>query len=427
MKNGLTLTNMSFIKSSYYNAIATGIGILTRLVVNKITALFIGPEGFAVYGQFKDFVALAISFCQLGTENGVIKYVSEQKENPEELKKIISTAFKVHLICALLLMSSVFLFKETLNRLLFENASYGNYIFISTVSVVFIALQNLFLSILNGLQILKKFVLITIFTTIITAVISVLGVYFYKLDGLILTIAINHIIVFLMTLWIILKSNHISISIFKERFSLNYFKKLLHFSAMSLSGMLSLSLSLLFIRTHIMNTSGIENAGLWDAAWRISAMYLLFLTSSFKFYMLPTFSAIDNSKLKAEIFKIWRITFPVILLITGGIYLLKDFWIPLLFSEEFITIGSILIFQLLGDIIKIHSWTLGNILMAKSQTKSFVAIQIAWAVLFSSLSYFLMNKYGLKGITMAYFFTCIVHFLLQNIAVKNILWFPKND
>lgn len=418
---------MSFLKSSYYNAFATGIGILTRLVVNKITALFIGPEGFAIYGQFKDFVALAISFCQLGTENGVIKYVSEQQSNPEELKKIISTTFRVHLITAISIITAVFIFKDFINNLLFENVYYGNFLIIISSSIFFIAFQNLILSILNGLQVLKKYVLISIFTTLLTGIVSMMGVYWFHLNGLIASIAINHVLVFLMTTIIIVKNSELQLSIFTGSFDLSYFKKLLHFSAMSLSGSISLSLTLLFIRTHITNTEGIIAAGLWDSTWRISALYLLFLTSSFKFYVLPTFAALKDKDLKPELLKIWKVTFPVIILITGGIYILKDFWIPLLFSKEFITIGSILIFQLLGDIFKIHSWTLGNILMAKSQTKSFVAIQITWAVLFSSLSYFLMNIYGLKGITIAYFFTCVVHFILQNIAVKNILWFPKTD
>ncbi|GAA4292417.1 O-antigen translocase [Aestuariibaculum suncheonense] len=415
---------MSFLKSSYYNAVATGITITTRLIVNKITALFIGPEGFAIYGQFKDFVALGISFCQLGTENGVIKHISENKSKPKELKKIISTSLKINTISSFVILALVLFFKKKISVLLFQDSLYENHIIIIGGSLFFIALHNLILSVLNGLQSLKKYIFISITSTILTSILSVISVYFYQLNGLIFSIALNHLVVFTISIMFALKKLNLKISV--TDFNLKYFKKMLNFSLMSLSGMISLSLSLLFIRTLIINTEGTNAAGIWDSVWRISALYLLFLNSSFKFYILPTFSSLRNTELKSELFKIWKITFPVILVITCSIYFSMSFWIPFLFSKEFIAISSIILFQLLGDIIKIHSWTLGNILIAKSQTKGFVLTQIIWAIIFCFLSYLLIKSQGLQGITIAYFLSYLAHFLIQNIAVKNILWFPKN-
>jgi O-antigen/teichoic acid export membrane protein len=414
---------MNFIKSSYLSAISTAISLITKLIVNKIMAVFIGPSGFAIYGQFKDFVRLTTSLSQLGTENGVVKYTAETKDNITDFKSFISTIFKIHFASALLTALGIFIFKDWLNRLLFEGNNYGLYLIIIGFSLIFISFHNLLLAVLNGLKLLKKYMFISIITTLITALISIIAINYFHLNGLIISLAVNHFIVFVISISFLLKNKILKFSILNAHFEKEYLKKLSQFSLMSLSGIISLSLSLLFIRTLIIDNLGITFAGFWDSVWRISSLYILFLTSSFKFYILPTFSTLENNiQIKKEVLQIWKITLPTIIIITGGVFLFKDLIIRFLFTPEFLIIKSIILFQLLGDVIRIHSWTLGNLLIAKSKTRIFVTLQIIWGVIFSGLSVLLITPYGLKGITIAYFFTCVLHFIFLNISVKNILW-----
>jgi len=156
--------------------------------------------------------------------------------------------------------------------------------------------------------------------------------------------------------------------------------------------------------------------------WRISAIYLLFLISTFKFYLIPTFSKLNNEDLKEEVFKIWKVVIPIIIIITAGVYLLRDIIITVLLSKEFFLINEIIFFHLLGDIIKINCWVLGNILISKADTKAFVFFQIEWSVIFVILSYFLINAYGFWGVSLAYFITYIIHFSLLNIHLRKLLW-----
>ena len=156
--------------------------------------------------------------------------------------------------------------------------------------------------------------------------------------------------------------------------------------------------------------------------WRISAIYLLFLTTTFKFYLVPTFSNLNNDQLKKEVFKIWKTILPVIFLITIVVYLSKDMIINILFTSEFNLINSLILFHLLGDIIKINCWVLGNILVAKAKTNQFILFQVEWCILFVILSIILANTYGFIGLSIAYFVTYLIHFLLLNIYFRKLLW-----
>ena len=85
-------------------------------------------------------------------------------------------------------------------------------------------------------------------------------------------------------------------------------------------------------------------------------------------------------------------------------------------------INSLILFHLLGDIIKINCWVLGNILVAKAKTNHFILFQVEWSIVFVVLSIILANVYGFVGLSIAYFSTYIIHFLLLNIYFRKLLW-----
>ncbi len=191
---------------------------------------------------------------------------------------------------------------------------------------------------------------------------------------------------------------------------------------MSITATLCLIGSTLFVRFFISKKFDSDYAGAWEGMWRISAVYLLFLTTTFNFYLLPTFSNLQGINLKKEIFKIWKFTLPIISLITIVIFLIKNQIITLLFSEKFLIINTIILFHLLGDVIKIHCWVLGNVLIAKAKIKTFTFFQIEWAMVFSILTYVFSNQFGFVGVSYAYFSAYLIHFFLLNLNFKSLLW-----
>ena len=67
--------------------------IIAGLLTSKAIAVFIGAEGLALIGNLRNFVSSFQTIAILGFYNGVVKYVSEFKENAIELSKTLSTVF----------------------------------------------------------------------------------------------------------------------------------------------------------------------------------------------------------------------------------------------------------------------------------------------------------------------------------------------
>lgn len=413
---------MSLLKTSFYSGISTVVTLIVKLITNKITAVYLGTSGMFLLGQLKDFINIANISSNLGTTKGVIKYVAEYKDNPLQYKAFLGSAFKVHLFFSIIVCLLTLVFKDVISTYLFNDSKFSSALILLSFSFISMSLHGFFMSVYNGLKKIKEYVIISIIVSILTALIIVYLVINYNVLGAFYAVAINQIIVILISVSFIISSKTLNFKSLLSPFKKSYFKNLTKFSLMAIIAPICLIAATLFVRFFILNEFDENHAGSWEGMWRLSNIYILFLTTTFQFYLIPTFSNISGLELKKEIFKVWKLSFPIIVVITIGVYILKDFIITLIFSKEFLLINSIILFHLLGDAIKINAWVLGNVLISKAKTKVFIIFQIGWAFVFCLLTIILVNKIGFVGVSLAYFITYILHFICMAIYFRKLLW-----
>ena len=413
---------MNFIKTSFLSGLSTAISLLARLISTKIVAVYLGTNGMFLMGQLKDFLRLGNTIGSFGIENGIVKYVSEYDNDKSKLSNIIGTSFKINFTSALIFSGLIIIFKNQIADFLQINFSENFYFLILIFSIISASIHTCFLSIYNGLNKIKLYVLVNIFSNIISAIILVILVLEMEIIGAFYALAINQIFSLLINLILFFIYKPFEIGWVFKKFVYDNLKKLSSFSIMAVVGPTCLIISTFIVRDFIFAEFGSDYAGSWEAMWRISAIYLLFLITTFKFYLIPTFSKLDDNELKKEVFKIWKVVIPIIIIITAGVYITKDLIINILLSKEFILINAIIFFHLLGDIIKINCWVLGNIMISKADTKSFIFFQIEWSVVFVALTYLFIGKYGFVGVSISYFITYIIHFSLLNLYFRKLLW-----
>ena len=416
---------MNFIKTSFLSGLSTGISLLARLISTKIVAVYLGTNGMFLLGQLKDFLRLGNTISSFGIENGIVKYVAEFEEQKENLSNIIGTSFRINIISAFFVSLVILVFKNQISTFLQIDFDKNFYFFLLVISVISSSIHTCFLSIYNGLNRIKLFVIVNIISNIVSAIILVLFVLKMQIIGAFYALVINQILSLIINIIFYAVYKPFLIQWIFKKYINEYFKKLSSFSIMAIVGPVCLIISSFIVRDYLYDKFGADYAGSWEAMWRISAIYLLFLITTFKFYLIPTFSKLNDIELKKEVFKIWKIVVPIIILITTAVYFSKNIIINLLLSNEFILINSIIFFHLIGDIIKINCWVLGNIMISKAKTKSFVFFQIEWSLLFVTLSYVFIEKYGFVGVSISYFVTYIIHFSLLNIYFKKLLWINK--
>lgn len=412
---------MNFFKTSVLSGIQTAAKLVLGLLTNKLIAIYIGSEGFAIVGQIKDLLKTGSSLGQLGLDKGLVKYSALYEDKKAELRQILSTAIIAQLVVSAVLAFVTIIFREPILNLLVGNSEQANLIWIIALGLLPMVFHSTLLSILNGWHLIKKYVWVSIIEYFAASILTLALIYFFRLDGLLISLGLVPVLKFLIVVCY-LRYHNFDWDYFFDGFKTPPLKKLLHFSAMTISGTISLSLVLIATRKILSAKFGLDYAGYWEALWRISSLFVMVLTSAFGFYLLPTFSKLYTKYLRKEIFNIWKITIPTTILAGLILFFLKDFVIQLIFSEEFLVISGLIGFQILGGILKVNSWVLGNLILAKAHTKVFIGVQVGWALLFFLFSLLFLNLYGFWGISVAYCSAYLIHFIFMNVYFKKLLW-----
>jgi PST family polysaccharide transporter len=175
----------------------------------------------------------------------------------------------------------------------------------------------------------------------------------------------------------------------------------------------------LIIRNYIGEAISWDAAGYWQAIWYISIMYLMVITTSLSVYYLPKLSEIqENSELKKEIFDGYKIIMPIVIILSFGIFIFRELIITIAFTDKFLPMLELFKWQLIGDVIKIASWLLSYLMLAKAMTKIFIITEIFFSISFVILSILFIDNYGLIGITYAYSLNYLIYLIIMIIIFR---------
>jgi PST family polysaccharide transporter len=146
------------------------------------------------------------------------------------------------------------------------------------------------------------------------------------------------------------------------------------------------------------------------------------ITASLGVYFLPKLSELKtNYEIRNEIFSVYKLIFPFLLVTTIIIYIFRVFIIHVLFTSAFTGMQDLFAFQLIGDILKIMGWVLGYLLLAKAMTKIYIVMEVVNFLLLILISYFLVNRYGSVGATLAFAVVYFIYFAVLCFVFRKLL------
>jgi O-antigen/teichoic acid export membrane protein len=277
---------------------------------------------------------------------------------------------------------------------------------------------------LNGLQQIRDYIKINIIQSLVTLVITLLLINFLRIEGVLIALVINQSIVFFLLILLLRNHSYLNSNLLRYPFDKYEVKKLFKFSLMTVTSSIITPISLIIIRNEIQFKFNLEAAGHWQALWYISTMHLMVITTTLSIYYLPKLSSIKEKRfLREEILNGYKIIFPMIIISSFSIFLLKDIIVDLLFSKDFEIIKDLLMYQLIGDVLKIISWLLSYLMIAKAMAKSFIFTEILFVIIFVLLAIYFMNINGLIGLTYAYIVNYILYTVTMIIMFRKILFY----
>ncbi|MER0325903.1 O-antigen translocase [Vibrio vulnificus] len=410
---------MNLLKTSAMNLLAVIIKMVTMLGINKVLAIYVGPTGYAAFGQFQNAIQMITMLSSGAINNGVVKYTAEYKN--DDVKQIVLWRTSGSLVIVACLFSSILilLFAEKLSILFLGHVNFKFVFYMLGVCLTFMVLNTLCLAILNGKREIETYVTCNIVGSILSLVFTVLLSIYFELVGGLIALASYQAVSFIVTFSLIKKKDWFDVSYLFGKVDKKILKKLMAFSIMSVVSAIVVPLSHIFIRDYIGDNLGWDFAGYWEAAWRLSSAYLLLVSSTFSVYFLPRLSELENKfDIRKELKKGYAFIIPFVILGAGAIYIFREIVIKLLFTSSFIPMEAILPYQLVGDVLKCCSVLLGYLVLSKAMTKEYIVSEVLVSVAFYSLVRYFGSEYGLEGLGYAHACTYFIHLCLMYYFVR---------
>lgn len=409
---------MTLIKTSLLNAIGVVIKMAVMLGINKILAIYVGPAGYATVGQFQNAIQMITTFASGAISTGVTKYTAEYADEPDKQVSIWRTASTISIICSLVTGVLIAMFYQEIASLVFQSQEYASVFLWFAASLIFFVLNSLILAILNGKKEIIKYVIINITGSLFSLVITSLMVLKFQLYGALVGLAIYQSLNFFVAGFFFLKSEWFRLDYFFGQIDQKVVKNLAKYTAMAITSAVCVPVSHILIRTYLGETVGWEAAGYWEAMWRLSGAYLMFVTMTLGVYYLPRLSELKtHQEIKYEIFQGYKIILPVAATCGVIMYLLRDFIISVLFTTEFNPMRDLFAWQLLGDTLKIGGWILAYLMLGKAMIKMFIITEICFAAIFYGLVIIFVNEYGIEGSAIAHAVNYALYWMVMAVLI----------
>lgn len=401
-------------------------GLLTLLkmlmgfVIAKVVAIYTGPSGLAMLGQVQGVVGVLNGISSAPAGSGVVRFTSEkQAAGYDECAPWWKASLQWVMILAGLTIPTAFLMSEYLADLLFQDIRLSWVITVTACLLPLSAIGTLLNSVINGQQNYRRYVLLGIFSVVVSAALMLGMILYSNIHGALLAAASQSALVGILMILANFRQPWFKLRYWWRNTNIAAHKSIGSYTLMALTTALTVPVSLIFVRDILVENVGWAAAGQWQAVWKVSEVYLSVITIALGTYYLPKLASLaDVNSIVKEIHHTAKIVFPIVCVMALAVYLCRDIAISLLFTEEFRAARDLFAVQLIGDVIKILAWLYAYPMLSRGATKWFISAEMFFSLSFVLLAYIFVDAYGLLGANIAYLTNYSFYFLFVFINVK---------
>ncbi|MFK3818832.1 O-antigen translocase [Pseudomonas sp. NPDC089407] len=398
-------TDLSRIKAGLYFGSTVLVKTLAGLLVIKVLAWKLGPEGFGLLGQLMTLVAIVGMLAGGGITNGLIKVLAKAPLGGAEGKVWYASAFTLSALVSGAVAVLLFALSSTLSSYFLPGV--GALLFtVLAVSQVVIAYGNLPLAEASSRGDSRTFSLITVAGTLVGAGLVIMAVWYRGFIGATYAVVLMPAMVGLCAVFYAVVSRRVLLQACRWSFERGRMKLLMSFSMVTLIGALSVPLAQLYMRDALGASQGWEQVGQWQGVIKLSDVYMQFMGVVLINFVLPRIAAAAD---KRQVFKEWlgSVSALVVVLLSGFavFYFLRNFLIILVFSSDFLPMTQLLVPQMAGDVLRTIAASISYLFMARGIVRvSFVFELLQGVVLVCAFS-MLFDNTGVMAPVYAHLFT----------------------
>ena len=418
-------------------SVATVVAAILRA---KILAHWLGPEGTGVLAQLASLTAVLVPLGTLGVGNGLVAMIAEAraKNDDARVRALGRTALTLAWLVGGGLALVAILLSPWLADGIYHDNGFAWAVILGALTVPLSAIASLRVSMLQGHQAVRAMAGLNLVIAA-SGIVTILPLaYFYGVRG-----AVSQLVVIaaIYAWW----SGRLLAPLQAPgatagaadaaapaaaraargpRIDRALLRPLLRFGASALLVGLSSTLTLLVLRSILVQKLGLGPNGIYQVCVGVSGLLIPTILNAITATVWPEIAAkATHAEAAPSMRSALRLAF---LLTTGacaGILVGAPIWVPLFYSGKFLPALDLLPIQFLGDYFRVAAWMFGIWLVPRNRLKPWVAFDLVYGATLLLAFVLLVDRIGLKSVVIGYVLAHVTHAVLHYLLARRALGF----
>jgi enterobacterial common antigen flippase len=410
---------------------STVVNIGIGIVRTKAMAVLLGPAGFGLLGVYISIVDLVQSVASMGIASSGVRQIAEAvgSNKPERVARTAVVLRRVTILLGAVAALLLVAFSRQVSALTFGSEKHATMVALLSAAVFFSCVSGGQEALIQGTRRLLDLTKMRVLGALSGTIISIPMVYFLHEDGLVPSLVAVAAISVITSWWYTRKVDiqPVSMTIFEMGTETAALLRLGF--AFMVTGLM-MTAATYAIRVILLQKIGFEAAGLYQSAWNLGGVYIGIILGSMgtDFYPRLTAVAEDHSTCNRLVNEQAHVS----LLLAGpgaiATLTLAPMILQLFYTPQFYEATEVLRWICLGMVIRIISWPMGFIIVAKSGVQNlFLLSELAWTVVWVALAWICISLFGLNGAGIGFFASYIFHVIMIYVIVRRVTGFRWSD
>jgi enterobacterial common antigen flippase len=399
-----------------------GIGIIRT----KAMALLLGPSGVGLLGVYGSIADLALSISGMGINSSGVRQIAEAvgSKDTERVARTVAVLRRTSILLGVLGAVLLVVFSRQVSAVTFGSDEHAGAVALLSLAIFFRLVSDARGALIQGMRRISDLARMGVLGALLGTMISVPVVYLLRENGVVPALVGVAGMTLIPSWWYSRKVRIQPPAMAVSRLRQELAPLLKLGVAFMASGFLMMGAAYA-VRIIVLRQVSFEAAGLYQSAWTLGGLYVGFILQAMgaDFYPRLTAAARDNAACNRLVNEQARVS---ILLAGPGVIATLTFApavIALFYSARFDAAVGVLRWICLGMTLRVITWPMGFIILAKGAQSYLFWTELAWTVVNVGLSWICVRYFGLNGAGMAFFGSYLLHGFLVYWIVRDLSGF----
>jgi antigen flippase len=414
------------LKSSAMIGGSSLMNILIGIIRTKAVAVILGPTGVGLAGLYGSIVDLGVSVAGMGVNSSGVRQIAEAvgTADKERIARTAAVVRRTSVVLAVLGAVLLLAFSQQMSELTFGSTQYAIPVSLLSLAVFFRLISNGQSALLQGMRCISDLARMNVVGAALGTCTTVAILYFFGEPGVAPSIVGVGATLLIASWWYSRKIAVPTLSINASETAAEA-AALLKLGFSFMASALMMMGSAYAVRLIVFHKVGSEATGLYQSAWTLGGLYIGIILQAMgaDFYPRLTAAAKDNAACNRLVNEQARVG---LLLAGPGIIATLTFApivIALFYSSKFGGAVDILRWICLGVALRVITWPMGFIIIAKGEQLLFFWSELAWTLVNVGLTWLCVSYLGVAGAGVAFFGSYIFHAFLIYPIVRHLSQF----